>query len=164
MTPTRANRESYSELNKHIISDKNRILVPESRFWGINTSKIPTDIGLRFCPLGGPILRLCIFRPFGIFSWKNIFCRNNAFTKCFDKTPLPQWSYELCDHFMFLSKTRFTIVIYSRKFDFSGTPPSHFYVIIDRFLCAGGTAGGTLEEPGRATSGTASLSYCIRTL
>ena len=101
-------------------------MVSESEFWVIEWGKIPPDTILRVCPLSGPILRLWNFRPFGIFSWKNIFCENNTFNQCFDKTPLPQWSYELCDHFMFLSKTRFTIVIYSRKFDFPGTPPKSF--------------------------------------
>ena len=58
-----------------------------------------------------------------------------TFTRWFNKPPLPKCRHELCDHFMLLSKNTFTIVMYSRKLDFAGTPPSRFTTIIDWFLC-----------------------------
>ena len=81
------------------------------------------------------------FWDFGFFDHlvnvheKPVCFTMDTFIRCFDKTPLPQWSQELCGHFMFLSNTRFTIVIYKQKLDFSRYPPSHFPNTIDRFLC-----------------------------
>ena len=51
------------------------MLVPESRFRGVEWPKLLPDAILRFCPPGKPILGLVIFLLFGIFSRITVFAK-----------------------------------------------------------------------------------------
>ena len=119
--------QTHWKLNKYRISDKNHICGPRIEILRYLFVQNTPRCCIKGLPARGTDSGTLEFSIIWYIFTKNMFFTIETFMRWFNQPPLPNWCHELCDHFTFLSKNTFTIVIDSRKFDFSGTHPKSFY-------------------------------------